>query len=83
MAEYAGEYRSDEAEATYRIVVEDGKLVLKGPSDISAALTPLYADAFQADEYGIRVRFTRNGNGKISGLTLGLDRVRALRFERR
>lgn len=83
LAEYAGEYWSYEAEAASRIVVEDGKLVLKAGSDISAALTPLYADGFEAEEDGFLVRFTRNGNGKISALTLGLDRVRALRFERR
>jgi CubicO group peptidase (beta-lactamase class C family) len=82
LAEYVGEYRSDEAEVAYRIVMEDGKLVIKGGPDISAPLTPLYADAFQAgDEF--LVRFTRNGNGKLSGLTLGFDRVRALRFDRR
>lgn len=83
LAEYAGEYWSNEAEAASRIVVEDGKLVLKAGSDISAALTPLYADGFEAEEDGFLVRFTRNGNGKISALTLGLDRVRALRFEKR
>jgi CubicO group peptidase (beta-lactamase class C family) len=82
LAEYAGEYRSDEAEVTYRIVLEGGKLVVKGGPDISAPLIPLYADAFQAEDLFL-VRFTRHGNGKISGLTLGFDRVRALRFERR
>ncbi|HSK81750.1 MAG TPA: serine hydrolase domain-containing protein [Thermoanaerobaculia bacterium] len=82
LAEYAGEYRSEEAEVTYRIVLEDGKLVVKGGPDISVALTPLYADGFKAGDEFI-VRFTRNGNGKISGLTLSFDRVRALRFERR
>lgn len=82
LAEYAGEYASDEAEVTYRIVVEEGKLVAKGRPDVSAPLTPLYADAFQAAN-GWLVRFARNGDGKISGLSLGLGRVRELRFERR
>lgn len=82
LAEYVGEYWSDEAEVAYKVVMEDSKLVIQGGPDISAALTPLYADAFQAgDEF--LVRFTRNRNGKLSGLTLGFDRVRALRFERR
>jgi CubicO group peptidase (beta-lactamase class C family) len=82
LAEYAGEYWSDEAEVAYRIVVEDGKLVAKARPDVSAGLTPLYADAFQA-ENGWLVRFTRHGSGKVSGFTLGLGRVRALWFERR
>lgn len=82
LAEYAGEYWSGEAEATYRIVVEDGKLVAKARPEFSAALTPLYADGFQT-EHGWLVRFTRDRNGKVSGFTFGLDRVRALRFEKR
>ncbi len=82
LAEYAGEYWSGEAEATYRIVVEEGKLVAKARPDFSAALTPLYAGGFQT-EHGWLVRFTRDGNGKVSGFTFGLGRVRALRFERR
>jgi CubicO group peptidase (beta-lactamase class C family) len=82
LAEYAGEYWSGEAEATYRIVMEDGKLVAKARPEFSAGLKPLYADAFQT-EHGWLVRFTRDGNGKVSGFTFGLSRVRALRFERR
>jgi CubicO group peptidase (beta-lactamase class C family) len=82
LAEYAGEYWSGEAEAAYRIVVEDGKLVAKARPEFSAGLKPLYTDAFQS-EHGWLVRFTRDGSGKVSGFTFGLSRVRALRFERR
>ncbi|HYQ85524.1 MAG TPA: serine hydrolase domain-containing protein, partial [Rubrobacter sp.] len=46
LAEYAGEYRSDEAEVTYRVLLEDGKLVLRIPLG-SFPLAPSYADAFQ------------------------------------
>jgi CubicO group peptidase (beta-lactamase class C family) len=82
LAEYVGEYWSGEAEATYRIVMEDGRLVAKARPEFSAGLKPLYADAFQT-EHGWLVRFTRDGNGRVSGFTFGLSRVRALRFERR
>ena len=82
LAEYAGEYWSGEAEATYRVVVEDGKLAMKARPDFSAGLTPLYAAGFQTEHGGL-VRVTRDGNGKVSGFTIGLGRVRALRFERR
>lgn len=82
-AEYVGQYASDEAEVTYRIVVEEGKLVAKGRPDIAVPLTPLYADAFQVAANGWLVRFARNQGGKISGLSLGLGRVRDLRFARR
>ncbi|MEA2560043.1 MAG: hypothetical protein QOH06_1547 [Acidobacteriota bacterium] len=81
LAEYVGEYTSDEAEVTYKAVMEEGKLLIKGRPDVSIALTPLYADAFQSDA-GFLVRFFRK-DGKLSELSLGLDRVRDLRFTRR
>lgn len=81
LAEYAGEYVSDEAEVTYNVVVKDGKLAVKARPDVSVALTPLYADAFQADN-GFLVRFFRK-DGKVAELSVGLGRVRDLRFARR
>ena len=81
LAEYEGEYTSDEAEATFRIVVEDGKLLMKGRPDASFVLAPLYADAFQADA-GFLIRFFRK-EGKVSELSFGVARVRDLRFARR
>jgi CubicO group peptidase (beta-lactamase class C family) len=81
LAEYTGEYSSDEAEVTWKVVMEEGKLVVKARPDVSIALTPLYADAFQADN-GFLVRFFRK-DGKIAELSVGLGRVRDLRFARR
>jgi hypothetical protein len=81
LAEYTGEYASDEAEVTWKIVMEEGKLVVKARPDESFALTPLYADAFQADN-GFLIRFFRK-QGKIAELSVGLGRVRDLRFARR
>ena len=80
LAEYAGEYASNEAEATYRVVVEDGKLVVRGRPASSFPLTPLYADAFDAD--GLLVRFRRDAAGRVSELSLVLPRVWDLRFAR-
>lgn len=82
LAEYVGEYTSDEAEVTYRVVLEDGRLVLRARPDISFALTPSYADAFLSDD-GWLVRFRRGADGKVSGMSFGLGRVRDLRLARR
>jgi CubicO group peptidase (beta-lactamase class C family) len=82
LAEYVGEYTSDEAEVTYRIVLEDGKLALRARPDISFALTPSYADAFLSDD-GWLVRFRRGADGKVSELSFGIGRVRDLRLSRR
>lgn len=81
LAEYAGDYTSDEAETTWKVVLEDGKLVLRLRPDMKLGLRPLYADAFQA-ENGFLIRFFRK-DGKVSELSIGLDRVRDLRFARR
>lgn len=82
LAEYAGEYVSDEAEVTYTVAVEGGKLFLKARPDISIELSPLYADGF-LNPMGIIARFLRDGSGKITEVSFGLPRVRDLRLQRR
>jgi CubicO group peptidase (beta-lactamase class C family) len=79
LAEYAGEYRSDEAEVTYRVTPEDGKLMLRIPLG-SFPLAPSYADAFLSPP-GL-VRFYRDGEGRVTHLGIGMGRVRDLRFAR-
>lgn len=81
LAEYVGEYTSDEAEVTWKVAMEEGKLVVKWRPDVTVGLKPLYADAFHT-ENGFLIRFFRK-EGRISELSLGLSRVRDLRFERR
>ncbi len=80
-AELAGRYHSDEAEATYTVALEDGKLLLRRRPDVSVLLTPAYADAFTTPS-GSLVRFTRDAAGRVDGMSLGLGRVRDLRFTR-
>lgn len=81
LAEYAGEYASDEAEVVYSFVVENGKLFLKARPDISFELTP-EADGFR-DPRGWFLRFLRDGSGKITEISLSVPRVKDLRFQRR
>lgn len=81
LAEYAGEYTSDEAEVSFRVVVEDGRLVLRGRPARSFPLTPVYADAFQ-DEDGLLVRFQRDGAGQVAGFSVYMPRMWDLRFTR-
>jgi hypothetical protein len=80
LAEYAGEYRSDEAEARYVAAVEGGRLVLRRHGATTVPLTPTYADAFDG-EVGL-VRFMRDAAGRVSGMSFGMGRVRDLRFAR-
>ncbi|HEU0016400.1 MAG TPA: serine hydrolase domain-containing protein [Longimicrobium sp.] len=81
LASYAGEYRSDEAEATYTAAVVDGAVVLRMRPDITFRLQPVYADAFQGPGGSI-VRFIRGADGRVQAFTIGTERVRELRFDR-
>jgi CubicO group peptidase (beta-lactamase class C family) len=81
LATYAGEYRSDEAEATYTAAVVEGRLVLRMRPATTLRVTPVYADAFTGPG-GVLVRFVRGADGRVQGFTLGTDRVRELRFDR-
>jgi len=81
LASYAGEYRSDEAEATYTAAVADGALVLRMRPDITFRLSPVYADAFSGPG-GSLVRFIRGADGRVQAFTIGTERVRELRFDR-
>lgn len=80
LAEYAGEYRSGEAEVTYQVVVEDRKLTLKASLG-SFPLASAYADTFQTPP-GWLVRFYRDAEGRVTALGVGVSRVRDLRFAR-
>ena len=81
LATYAGEYRSDEAEATYTAAVVEGRLVLRMRPNATLRLSPTYADAF-AGPGGSVVRFIRGADGRVQAFTLGTERVRELRFDR-
>jgi len=81
LAAYAGEYHSDEAGAAFTATVVDGRLVLRQRPDTTIPLSPAYADAF-AGPGGSTVRFVRGADGRVRALTITVERVRALRFDR-
>jgi hypothetical protein len=81
LAAYTGEYRSDEAEATYTVAVANGSLVLRMRPDITIRLQPTYADAFGGPG-GAVVRFIRGADGRVQAFSIGTERVRELRFDR-
>jgi hypothetical protein len=81
LARYEGTYTSDEAEVTYTIRAENGALFLLRRPDARIALKPAYRDAFTSTELPL-VIFRRDERGQVNGLSLGLGRVRDLRFRR-
>lgn len=89
LEEYAGTYHSDEADATYEVAIEGGKLMAKLAPVRSGALTPTFTDGF-VSESGDLVTFTRDAKGRVDGFDAKADfsaiegsaRVERLHFSR-
>ena len=81
VAEYAGTYVSDEAEASLIAAADGNVLVLNRRPDDVIRLSPLYRDAFRGP-IGF-VRFHRDSANRIISLSVTQDRVWDIRFERR
>ena len=76
----AGSYAADEVRGVFRFVVENGSLVLKHRTIPGTAWEPTLPNMFTE---GYRtVTFTRDGRGKVNGLTLDAGRVRGLVFRK-
>lgn len=79
-AEYTGNYVSEEIEPVYRIVEKDGKLMLTRLKHKPDLLEPRTRDTFSADIGTIR--FTRDGNQKVTGFVINSGRIQNFRFVR-
>lgn len=80
LAEFAGEYRSDEVETTHRWTVEKGQLVVHAGYRRLGVLIPSYRDGFTRDGSVIDVQ--RDARGRITGFLVEAGRVRHLKFTR-
>ena len=80
LSEYAGDYRSSEIEASYRVRLEDGKLTLERAKFPPATMQPVFRDLYRTSAE--RIRFVRDGQGRVSGLSLSTPRVYHLRFSK-
>jgi hypothetical protein len=80
LAEYAGDYRSDEIEVTHTWKVEKGKLVVYAGYRRLGVLEPSYQDGFTRG--GSVINMTRDKKGRITGFVIESGRVRHLRFTR-
>ena len=84
LSEFAGHYRSDEAQATYDVSVVDGQLViaLDDRRWDTANLDSVSVDTFAKPHHAYH--FIRNANGRVSSLEIsnGWEHVFALLFQR-
>jgi CubicO group peptidase (beta-lactamase class C family) len=78
LAAYAGSYVSEEIDPVYRIVAENGGLVLKRLKQKPQKLQPLVEDYFLAPTGSIH--FCRDPSGKITGYLLNTGRINNFRF---
>jgi len=80
LAEYAGDYRSSEVEATHSWKVEKEQLVLYVNDRRLGVLEPTYKDGFVRGGNVIDVQ--RDARGRVTGFVVEAGRVRHLRFTR-
>jgi CubicO group peptidase (beta-lactamase class C family) len=82
LAIYAGEYYSDEVDATYHLAVENGALVLSSRHIAAQKLVSTAPDRFRTGS-GLTLHFERNGTERPTAFTIEAGRVRNIRFVRR
>ena len=76
----AGSYVSEEIEPIYRIIVENGGLVLKRLKSKPEKLQPTLVDYFEGSNGDLH--FQRDRSGKISGFVLNSGRIKNFRFRK-
>lgn len=82
LAQYAGDYKSPELNASYRVIVSgDGLKLVHSDWETPQTLGAIYRDGFRAGELG-NLRFTRDKRNQIDGFVVWAGRVRHLRFNR-
>jgi len=79
LAQFVGEYTSAELEATYRLFVKEGKLMLAVNWQDPFLLEPTVPDEFQGP-YGTAIVFRRDSAGRITGFDVFAGRVRNIAF---
>jgi hypothetical protein len=81
LADYAGEYYSDEVQVSYKIGVENGRLVVAARRGRNLVLTPALKDEFLSG--GFNFEFTRDPQKKVNGFLMDTDRSLNVRFAKR
>jgi hypothetical protein len=80
LASLAGAYTSHETDTTLTVAAKDGELTLAIGSNPPVRLRPTFHDAFMMPAAAIR--FVRDSDGEVTGLSAGDDRTWDLRFTR-
>lgn len=81
LAEYAGEFWSDELEQGYQVRLTEERLELTRRGSEPSRLTPTVRDGFRSQ--GGHLDYTRDAAGKITGFHFSVPRVHDIIFVRR
>jgi CubicO group peptidase (beta-lactamase class C family) len=81
LRDYQGRYTSDEAETAFTIAADGADLVLKRRPDTVLRMRPVEKDVFAVPTLGT-LTFRRSADGRVNELSVKLDRVWDLRFQR-
>ena len=81
LTEYTGLYYSEELDATYRIVLDEGKLFIKVRNTPRAILSANTKDEFR--RLGSTLQFVRNDQRQIAGFVLNGGRSTGIQFVRK
>jgi CubicO group peptidase (beta-lactamase class C family) len=81
LTEYAGVYYSEELDATYRFVVEDGMLLIKARNEPRVGMVSQTRDEFR--RLGQTFSFVRNDQRQITGFALSGGRSLGIQFVRK
>jgi hypothetical protein len=80
LAAYAGTYISEELDTTWKLTIQDGRLMMQGKRGPALPLNPAFDGAFGGPA-GL-LRFTRGDGKKVTGFLVGAGRARDLVFVR-
>jgi CubicO group peptidase (beta-lactamase class C family) len=76
--EFAGEYYSEELDMTYKIIVEDGTLLLNRRNSPQETLKPTIKDLLKGAN--TTFQFIRDDHNQVTGFNLGVGRIKNVRF---
>ena len=80
LADYAGDYVSDELDVTWRLEPNSGGLMLRRRATPDVALQAVFPAAFNSP--GGVMRFVRAPNGRVTGVVIGAGRVTGFAFRK-
>jgi len=81
LAAYAGKYQSAEISATYDLLIDKGRLLLRNSWNRPQELMAIAPDEFESGDFGTVV-FRRDANQRVRGLSVFAVNARDVKFER-